>query len=234
VTETTETVAPEIPEGTPPVQAETETPTTEQSTEQSSVSIVEDDAEQQNQQTDEVSVDESSTEQESTEPEGAPESYEDFTTPEGVDSMGADILATYGEVAKELNLSQEQAQKMLDTVAPKIAAQHEATLTEQAQTWANEAANDPDFGGPNLKQNVAAARKAYRMGASEKLQSLLKESRMDVHPEMLKMFKFFGERVSEDKVVNEGDEADTAPGLTGDVFNAPSKTMDSFYGKQKK
>ena len=56
--------------------------------------------------------------------------------------------------------------------------------------------------------------------------------RLDVHPEMVRMFRYFGSRLSEDKVVKGGD-APATKGLSGDVFNNPGPTMDRLYGKKK-
>ena len=46
-------------------------------------------------------------------PTGAPESYAEFTAPEGV-TYDKDVLAAAAPLLKELNLSQEQAQKLVD------------------------------------------------------------------------------------------------------------------------
>lgn len=52
-----------------------------------------------------------------TEAVGAPEKYE-FKPPEGK-NFDNEIITTYSQVARELNLSQASAQKMLDTLGPK-------------------------------------------------------------------------------------------------------------------
>ena len=61
-------------------------------------------------------------------PEGAPESYE-FKAPEGTQFDDA-VIGAFSEVAKELNLPQDQAQKVLDKMAPVIAASLDNSLLE--------------------------------------------------------------------------------------------------------
>jgi hypothetical protein len=227
VTENQETATPELQEGTP-APAETQT----ESTEQSSVSLVAGDADQQTTEQSTPSEEPSSDESAAVVPEGAPDAYEQFSTPEGVDSLDTDVLATFETTAKELDLPQSKAQTLIDSVAPRIAERQKAVLAAQVQTWANEVASDPEIGGPKLDESVGLARKAYRMGASNELQSLLKTSGLDVHPEMVRMFRYFGSRLSEDKVVDGGD-APATQGMSGDVFNNPGPTMDRLYGKKK-
>ena len=228
MTETQETATPELQEGTP-APAETQTEVTEQS----SVSLVEGEADQQTtDQSTPVSAEPSSEEPAPVAPEGAPEVYELFSTPEGVDSLDKDVLATFESTAKELNLPQDKAQSLIDSVAPRIAERQKEALQAQVQTWANEVASDPEIGRDKLEESVGLARKAYRLGASPELQSLLKASGLDVHPEMVRMFRYFGNRLGEDKVVTGGDSP-PASAVTGDVFNDPGPTMDRLYGKKK-
>ena len=51
------------------------------------------------------------------EKQGAPEKYEDFKMPEGTE-LDAEVSTAFQGVAKELNLSQDQAQGFLDKMAP--------------------------------------------------------------------------------------------------------------------
>lgn len=91
-------------------------------------------------------------------PTSAPDRYE-FKSPEGAE-YDANVLSAYGEVAKELNMTQEAAQKMLDKLAPVLrdnqVSQIEATKTE----WVNSSKADKEFGGDSLNQNLAVAKKA--------------------------------------------------------------------------
>ena len=65
------------------------------------------------------------------EPKGAPEAYE-FKSPEGLPEgteIDTQVLDSYSEVARELDLPQDKAQMMLDKVMPTL---HRRGLEEQA------------------------------------------------------------------------------------------------------
>lgn len=196
-------------------------------TAQADVSVITDDVEPEQDNAGDSAADAAADEADTQ--EGAPESYEAFQTPDGVDSLDDDVLTTFSESAKELNLSQDKAQSLINSVAPKIQAQQKAALETAQQNWANEVASDPEIGGDKLSETMSLARKAYRSGASPKLQALLKESGLDVHPEMVRMFRYFGGRQSEDKVVEGGD----APVKTakGDAFSDTPGNAKKLYKK---
>lgn len=169
------------------------------------------------------------TPDDATSPESAPESYETFTVPEGSGSLDEGVLAKFGETAKELNLSQDNAQKMIDSLVPTMQEKQAAKMEAQVQAWADETASDKELGGDRLTETMSTARKAYQMGASEKLQGLLKQTGLDVHPEMVRMFHYFGDRISEDKVVNGGTPSAPAS-IEGDVFSNTALHAKKLYG----
>src|SRR5687767_12536146 len=78
---------------------------------------------------------------------GAPEKYEDFTLPEGIELDQA-AMEGFLPVAKELNLTQEQAQKLVDlqTAYVKNAADAQAKAWDKQLTeWADAARADKEF-----------------------------------------------------------------------------------------
>src|SRR5690606_11849958 len=79
------------------------------------------------------------------EPEGAPEQYE-FKPADGIE-IDPSVVENFAEVAKELNLSQDAAQKVLDKMAPVLATRQAEQLKAASEHWANEARNDKEFGG---------------------------------------------------------------------------------------
>tara|TARA_Y100000593_G_scaffold93525_1_gene188692 strand:+ start:1674 stop:2210 length:537 start_codon:yes stop_codon:yes gene_type:complete len=142
--------------------------------------------------------------EETSEPEGAPETY-DFKSPEGLPEgaeIDKQILDTYSEAARELNLPQDQAQKMLDKVMPKL---HERGLEEQERQrneWAKESKADPEFGGDNLDENLGIAKKAIEQFGSEGLRDLLDSSTgLGNHPELIRFMVGVGKALSEDRFV---------------------------------
>lgn len=77
-------------------------------------------------------------------PEGAPESYEDFTAPEGL-KYDDKVMDAFKDVAKESNLSQEQAQHLLDKVAPVIAQRQMSQIAEVSKQWADRSRSDKEL-----------------------------------------------------------------------------------------
>lgn len=134
-------------------------------------------------------------------PQGAPEEYADFTMPDGVEfdaELGGDIKA----IAKELNLTQEQAQKLADLGlkhGQKLTSTHAEQLAQARETWANEAKADKEYGGEKFGENMAVAKKAVDAYASPELKSLLNETGLGNHPEMIRLFHKVGLTISEDR-----------------------------------
>ena len=123
-------------------------------------------------------------EQEKKKPEGAPESYE-FKAPEGTQFDDA-VIGAFSEVAKELNLPQDQAQKVLDKMAPVIAARQAEQFQAARTEWAEAAKTDKEFGGEKLTENLGTAKKALDALATPELRTLLEESGLGNHPEWIR------------------------------------------------
>lgn len=135
-------------------------------------------------------------------PQGAPEQYE-FKPVEGV-QLSEEVTAKFSQVARELNLSQDAAQKMLNEVAPAIAHQQRVALHTLNEQWVNAVQADKEIGGDKLKANLAIARKARDAFGTDGLRTLLKESPLGNHPEMIRFFVRAGQAISEDKFVPGG------------------------------
>jgi len=85
-----------------------------------------------------------------TPPQGAPETYADFTAPEGV-TLDKETLAEAAPIFKELGLTQEQAQKLVDfyrgLAARKPTSHSLRPSTTCAQTGGPQVMADKDIGG---------------------------------------------------------------------------------------
>lgn len=141
-------------------------------------------------------------------PQGAPDKYE-FKAPQGQEIVAsADTLKAYADVARGLNLTQEQAQKTLDQLSPvfdKAWGQRLQERIQQTRTeWAEKVRTDPDLGGPKLAENIAVAEKALARFGDAELNQLLKESGMWEHPAMKRAFLRAGRAISEDAFVPGG------------------------------
>jgi hypothetical protein len=145
------------------------------------------------------------TEDDKAKPEGAPETYE-FTAPEG-QTLDDGVIAQFSEVAKELNLSQDAAQKVLDKMQPVIAGRQAERLEAARNEWAESAKADKEFGGEKLTENLAVAKKAMDAFATPELRTLLNESGLGNHPEIIRAFYRAGKAISEDGFVAGGHKA---------------------------
>lgn len=139
------------------------------------------------------------TEGEQGKPEGAPEKYE-FKAPEG-QKFDDTVLGAYSEIAKELNLPQEAAQKLLDKVAPVIQARQAEQIEAVRTAWGESAKTDKEFGGDKLTENLAVAKKALDTLGTPELKKLLNESGLGNNPEVIRAFYRAGKAISEDKFV---------------------------------
>ena len=149
-------------------------------------------------------------------PQGAPEKYE-FATPEGMQFDDA-VVGAFSEVAKDLNLSQEAAQKILDKVGPVMAAQQNEALQAASTEWAEASKTDKEFGGDKLNENLAVAKKAMDQFASPELRALLNESALGNNPEVIRMFYRVGKAISEDGFV-----------VGGNAKNSEQTTAQRLY-----
>jgi hypothetical protein len=133
-----------------------------------------------------------------------PDKYE-LKAPEG-QTLDAATLEAFTPVFKELGLSQEAAQKLVDTQFKTTAAALDAankTMADQiaAETasWAKACRDDKEFGGANYDANVKIANKAFAAFAppGSALRSVLYESGYANHPEFVRLFWTLGQKLSE-------------------------------------
>lgn len=132
-------------------------------------------------------------------PEGAPEKYE-FEAPEGAEFDG-EVIGKFSEVAKELNLTQDAAQKILSSVAPVIQARQAEAIQEARSAWLSDAKADKEFGGDKLVENLSVAKKALDAFGTPELRSLLDETGLGNHPELIRVLYRAGKAISEDRFV---------------------------------
>tara|TARA_B000000565_G_scaffold1845_1_gene1674 strand:+ start:111 stop:794 length:684 start_codon:yes stop_codon:yes gene_type:complete len=198
---------------------------TEQSTEATTDTQQQAESVQEQQVSDETAVEDETSESET--PQGAPETYE-FNTKITDDSSELDpeVVTAFGEVAKELDLPQDAAQKVLDKVAPVIQAK-QAKVLEQAKTdWANDSQADKEFGGENLAENLNIAKTALDAFGSKALKSLLHETGFGNHPEIIRFMYKAGKAISEDSYVGNSEGA-MSQGADPKDFNSIANALYS-------
>ena len=92
--------------------------------------------------------------------QAAPEAYEPFDV-EGQQFTEAQ-LEGFAATAKELGLSQENAQKMLAAMVPTARQYLVDDLKAKSREWASLSEKDPEIGGANFKANVGVANSALK------------------------------------------------------------------------
>lgn len=149
------------------------------------------------------------TKPEEKKPEGAPEKYEAFKLPEGVEADPA-ALEAFMPLAKELNLSQEQAQKLVDFQAANVAKAAKAqqdVWTETNEKWVADAKADPEIGGVKFDENVADAKKFIKAFGTPELFEALAFTGAGNHKEFIRMAARAYKAIGEDKIVTAGNPA---------------------------
>lgn len=127
------------------------------------------------------------------------ETYE-FAPPEGKE-FSPEVIGAFTDVARELNLTNEQAQAAINKLAPAFAAREAAAMEQAREAWVGEANSDKEFGGAQFAENLAVAKKAVDAFASPELRTLLEESGLGNHPEVIRVFYRAGKAISEDSFV---------------------------------
>jgi hypothetical protein len=123
-----------------------------------------------------------------------PEKYE-FTPPEGT-QLNPEVISKFEGVARELGLSQDAAQKVVDAMAPQLAAAQTAQFESIKTGWADSARTDKEFGGDKLPENLAVAKKALDTFGTPELRTLLNDTGLGNHPEIIRAFYRAGQKIS--------------------------------------
>ncbi|HZX69760.1 MAG TPA: hypothetical protein VFE77_02995 [Rhodanobacter sp.] len=136
----------------------------------------------------------------------APEKYEPFTLPKEITPDPAAIAAFEG-VAKGLNLSQSQAQALVDFDTKRAIEQGTKAAEAQTKAWntlletrLSEAKADPVIGGQNWDASVTSARAAITAFGTPALQAYLNQSDAGSHVEIVRFFAAVGKAVQDDSV----------------------------------
>lgn len=160
--------------------------------------------------------------------EGAPPEYADFTLPENV-KLDEPVMGEFKTIAKELNLSQAAAQRLVD-LQVKTQQGNAQAFTQGLQQhvesikteWEKAAKADPEFGGEKFEESKAIAAKALETFGTPALKELLRESRLGSHPEVVRLLFKAGQAISQDGFV------------PGRAASADRSTADVLYGSATK
>lgn len=159
--------------------------------------------------------------------EAAKEVVYEFKMPDGVE-LKSEAVDELKATAKEFGLTQEQAQRIAD-LGVKQAQGFAAQLVEQQKSlttqWAEETTTDKEIGGDKLPENLGVAKKALDSFGTPALKTLLNQSGLGNHPEIVRFMVKAGKAISEDGKLITGSAAQT------DRANTPIENR--LYPNQK-
>ncbi|OZI58714.1 hypothetical protein [Bordetella genomosp. 1] len=155
---------------------------------------------------------------------GAPEQYEDFVAPEGV-QLDGELVGDLKTLAKELNLSQSDAQRVADLgpkLMQKLQNQQAEFFNQMREQWADQTRGDSELGGDAFEANLGVAKKALAEFGTPELNTLLKDTGVGNHPEMIRLLHRIGKKISSDSFVP-GNSTAHAPqqGLAQKLYGNP-------------
>ena len=149
--------------------------------------------------------------------EGAPESYEDFTVPDGI-VIAPEVADKFKALAKTLNLPQSKAQELI-AIATESQAAMLQDLQTQAETtvagWGEQLRADAEVGGARYDQSVSHAQVALEKFGTPAFSELLETTRYGDHPEWVRFAARVGKAMSEGGFVD-GQGEGNKPELKGD------------------
>jgi hypothetical protein len=126
--------------------------------------------------------------------------------------------------AKEQGLSQEAAQKLLDSqneIVSKFESERMDEFKQTVDEWKTQAQKDPEYGGAEFTRNVELAKRVVSRYGSQEFAQALDESGFGNHPELLRVFVRIGQAMGEDRLV------------TSATGGGSQKTLeDIFYGNK--
>ena len=140
----------------------------------------------------------------------APEKYE-FKAPEGM-TLDPQAIAEFEPIARDLNLSNEQAQKLVELHTKRMqdSAQLQTQVAaKQIEAWIGEIKADKEIGGTNFDSSVRHAQAAAKKFGSPEFLAALDATGMGSHPELVRGFARIGKAMAEDTFVAPGKESTT-------------------------
>ena len=134
---------------------------------------------------------------------GAPEEYGEFTVPDGFE-LNEELMAEFTPLAKALNASQEDAQKLIDMCSQTVQAALDEVYKPyyEAEAARKEIfAKDPEIGGDKKEEALSLALKTVKAFGTEQTSAEFDETGLGNSPELIRMLSRIGKKLSDDKEV---------------------------------
>lgn len=143
---------------------------------------------------------------------GKPENYDykEVKLPDGME-LNKETTDKFNSIAEKLNLSQKGANDLM-ALAVELTQQTQTKLADAyAQAFESRKAefkealkNDKEIGGAKLNETLKVANLAYEKFAPQEVQTLLTESGLNSHPQVVRMFHEIGKHLKEDTIHDAG------------------------------
>lgn len=140
-----------------------------------------------------------------------------FDFPEGV-KQNEEKIKSFIALAKELKLTKEQAQKLVDMDSQNILATDKA-FAAMKEGWKADTLKEL---GENAEQKLGEAAQAFKQFGDDEFVKLMKDTGLENHPAVVRVFRNIGSKIATDKTVSA-----TSNGVKS------SKTMQEIlYGEE--
>jgi hypothetical protein len=142
---------------------------------------------------------------------GAPEKYETFKAPEGI-TLDDKLIESAAPLFKELGLSQDQAQKLVDFHAAQTKAAGDAGMKayeDMRADWRTKTASDKDLGNgtdlrPEVKANIGRALDLVPAEAKTAFFEAMDLTGAGDNPAVIRVINALAQRIGEGKLVAGG------------------------------
>lgn len=142
----------------------------------------------------------------------------EFTIPDGM-KIDDKRMSAFKTVASELGLTKEQAQKLVDMDARNIQSADNA-FREMQKKWKDDTMKEL---GENAEQKLGEASAAFKRFGDDEFVKLLKDTGLENHPAMVRVFRNIGSKLAVDK---------TVPATSSGV-NSAMTLSEALYGQTK-
>lgn len=149
-----------------------------------------------------------------------PPSFDGLTVPAGI-SFAPETFEAFKNLAREINLTEEQAQKLVDYESSLVERGHADAQEEKRQTLERWAQQTRTLYGAKLEEEISFALRAADAFGGPDFRALLEDTGLGNHPVIIRMLSGVGKAIGEDAF----------PG--GKPAAPQDKTFaEALYGKQ--
>lgn len=148
------------------------------------------------------------------------EDYADFVAPEGME-LDEKVLEEATVLFKDMKLSQEQAQQLVDFQAKQVQAITQGqvdSFIQMKEDWAEKSKADSEIGGDKLDESLKSGKLALEKFGTPELMTLMNDFGIGNHPEVIRFMAKVGRLTNED-----------SPGQTGNPVGKSKTRVEVLY-----